>query len=130
MNIIEQIESEYRSSKNYGVQFSIDADAYKCNLPESRVEFGENESELHLGTFYNWQDILIDGKRVGFLEETRSGRMFHPTTVSFCIFLADCSESDKITPEIESNPHFFDQVEVYLMKFATLQQMVDYLKIN
>ncbi|MDD6017203.1 MAG: hypothetical protein PUC18_13180 [Prevotellaceae bacterium] len=130
MNIIEQIESEYRSSKNYGIQFSIDPEAYKCNLPEERVEFGENISDLQCGTFYNWQDVLIDGNVVGYLEESRSGRMLHPTTVSFCVFLADCSEPEKITPEIEKNPHFRDEGEAYVLKFATLQQMVDYLKIN
>ena len=128
-NIVEQIEQEYRNAKGYGVTFSIDPEAYKCNIPESRLTFSENTQAMQCGTLYNWQDIILDGEVIGYLEERMTGRFLHPMTFSFVVVLADCSEPEKITDEMRSDPHFFEG-ETYEMQFATLQQLIDYLKLK
>ena len=129
MNIIEQIENRYRLNKNFGVKFSIDSDAYDCRLGE-RVSFGENTTALQCGTFYNYQDIILDGKVIGYLEEVDCGRLFDPMTVSFIIPIADCSDMgtwEKKEKEFAENPHLHDSDEVLELRFATLNQMLDFL---
>ena len=125
MNIIESIENEYRSKKNYGITFSIEPEAYSCDLAEDRVSFGDNTTELNCGTFFNWQDIIVDGEHLGFLEEAQSGKLLHPMTVSFATFLRDCDE-EELTEEERNNPHLYEGEFGYYYYFATLQQFVDY----
>lgn len=129
MNIIEQIENKYRQNVNFGVKFSIDPDAYDCRLGE-RVSFGENTTALQCGTFYNYQDIILDGEIIGYLEEIDCGRLFDPMTVSFIIPIADCSDMEtweKKEKEFAENPHLHDSDEVLELRFATLNQMLDFL---
>lgn len=131
MNIIEEIEAEYKSRKDYGIQFSIEPEAYVCDIPDDRLKFGDNTTELQCGTFYNWQPILLDGESVGWLQETRSGRLFDPTTTSFILIIADCSEQDlwdKMLVKHKDNPHLHDAGESLELRFATLQQFIDYLR--
>ena len=128
MNIIDEIEQEYRNAKGYGIKFSIEPEAYDCKLGD-RVSFGENTTEMRCGTFYNYQPILLDGVEIGFLQEAVSGKIFHPITTSFCVPLADCSEPEKITDEMRKSHHFDGDGETYLMEFATLNQMLEYLKL-
>ena len=129
MSLIEEIHNEYRNRKTYGIQFSIEPEAYLCNLSDERIVFGDNTTAMQCGVMYNWQDVIIDGKVVGYLEEKQSGRLFDPQTVSFCVILADCTEPEKITDEMRQSPHFYED-ETFLMKFATMQQMIDYLEIK
>lgn len=131
MNIIEEIENEYRQSKGYGVTFSIGPEAYNCNIADvdSRLSFGESTTAMQCGTLYNWQDIILDGNIIGYLEECQTGKLLHPITTKFIVWLADCSEPDKITTEMMASPHFWEG-ESYEMHFATLQQMIDYLQLN
>ena len=129
MNIIEQIENEIRQNPNFGVKFSIDADAYKCRLGD-RVSFGENTTALQCGSFYNYQDILLDEKIIGYLEEIDDGRLFRPMVSSFIIPIADCSEEklwEQKENEFADNPHLHDAGEVLELRFATLNQMLDFL---
>lgn len=130
MNIIEEIEKKYRDNPKHGVTFSIDAEAYECRLGD-RVVFGDNTTDMQCGTLYNWQDVILDGKVVGYLQEAQSGRIFDPMTVSFCVPIADCMEHelwDKMSEEHKDNPHLHDGGEVLELRFATLNQMLDYLK--
>lgn len=130
MNILEQVENEYRQNKNFGVQFSIDADAYECRLGD-RVSFGESTAAMQCGSFYNYQDIILDGKVVGYLEEVDSGKLFHPITSSFIIPIADCTEEklwEQKEKEFSENPHLYDAGEVLELRFATLNQVWDFLK--
>ena len=127
MNIVEEIEAEYRSKKNYGIQFNIEPEAYDCDIPDERIEFGDNTTSMQGGALYNWQDIILDGNVIGYLEERQTGKLFDPMTSTFVVFLADCSEPEKITPEMEASPHFFED-KTFQMRFATLQQMIDYLR--
>lgn len=130
MNIIEEIEKKYRDNPKHGVTFSIDAEAYECRLGD-RVVFGDNTTDMQCGTLYNWQDVILDGKVVGYLQEAQSGRMFDPMTISFCVPIADCMEHelwDKMSEEHKGNPHLHDGGEVLELRFATLNQMLDYLK--
>ena len=41
MDIISEIENEYKRMEKYGVQFSIEADAYSKGVSED-VSFGKN----------------------------------------------------------------------------------------
>lgn len=129
-NVIRDIENEYRSRKGYGIQFSIDGDdAYNCRLGD-RVTFGNNQSDLQLGTFCNWQDILLDGEYIGYLRESQSGRLFDPMVESFRIPLADCTEHElwvEMSEKYRDNPHLNDAGEVLELRFATLNQMLDFL---
>lgn len=131
MNIIEEIEKKYRDNPKHGVTFSIDAEAYECRLGD-RVVFGDNTTDMQCGTLYNWQDVILDGKVVGYLQEAQSGRIFDPMTVSFCIHLADCSDMEtwgEMEKEYMKCPHLVDMGETLVLKFATLNQLLDHLKI-
>lgn len=130
MNIIEQVEKKYRDNPKHGIMFSIDSSAYDCILGD-RVVFGDNTTDLQCGTFYNWQDVILDGKVIGYLKEAQSGRMFDPMTISFCVPIADCTEHElweRMESEYKDNPHLYDAGEVLELRFATLNQMLDYLK--
>ena len=130
MNIIEQIENEIRQNKNYGVKFSIDAEAYDCCLGD-RVSFGENTIATQCGSIYNYQDIFLDGKTIGYLEEIDCGKLFHPMQTSFIIPIADCTEEELWTQkekELADNQHLHDADEVLELRFATLNQLLDFLK--
>lgn len=129
-NIVEIVEKRYRDSPYYGVTFSIDADAYEC---EQNVEFGESTRDLQCGTFYNWQDILLDGQKVGYLMESKSGRLFDPMCVSFIIPIADCTEPDvwaDMENKYKDNPHLWDTDEVLELRFATLKQFIKFIENN
>ncbi len=126
MNILQEIEKKYRDNKNYGITFSIDSSAYDCRLGD-RVCFGQNTTDLHRGTFYNYQDVLLDGKEIGCLVEEQSGKLLHPMLIHYEYPLADWSEEDKLTDEMRNNPHFSDEGEYFCMRFATLNQLLDYI---
>ena len=129
-NLIEMAERPYREAPTYGVQFSIDAEAYECRLGD-RVSFGDNTTSMECGVEHNYQPILVDGKDTGgYLHEWRRGGLFTPTCISFCYPIADCTEEHLVTDEHRRNPHFFDEGETYLMAFATLDQYLDYLKLE
>lgn len=131
MNIIEEIEAEYKSRKNYGIQFSIGPQAYECDIPDGRLEFGDNTTDMQCGRLYNWQPILIDGKSVGYLQETQSGKLFDPMTATFILILADCMEHelwDEMQEKHNDNPHLYDAGETLELRFATLQMFVDHLR--
>lgn len=131
MNIVEQIEAEYRAMKGYGIQFSIEPEAYECDIPDDRLMFGDNTTDMQCGTLYNWQPILIDGNSVGYLQEKQSGKLFDPMTVTFIYILADCMEQelwDEMLSKHNDNLHLYDAGETLELRFATLQQFVDYLR--
>lgn len=131
MNIVEQIEAEYRAMKGYGIQFSIEPEAYECDIPDDRLIFGDNTTDMQCGTLYNWQPILIDGNSVGYLQEKQSGKLFDPMTVTFIYILADCMEQelwDEMLSKHNDNLHLYDAGETLELRFATLQQFVDYLR--
>lgn len=118
MGLIAEINKKYRSHPMHGVQFSIDETAYDCT---ENVYFGEPEQWSECGTLVNAQDILLKGKEIGWLKERQNGRMFDPIVVSFFLPLENPTEEQK------SNPHYYED-EFQYMRFATLQQMVDYVK--
>ena len=127
MNIIEEVEREYRESKNFGVTFHIDPEAYDCRIGD-RITFGDNISDLQCGTFYNWQDIILDGdkeKPIGVLMEWYRGTLFSPICSTFSVPIPD----EKVTDEMREDPHFWE-TEYCEMQFATLNQLLDYLNIN
>jgi len=131
MNIVEQIEAEYRAMKGYGIQFSIEPEAYECDIQDDRLMFGDNTTDMQCGTLYNWQPILIDGNSVGYLQEKQSGKLFDPMTVTFIYILADCMEQelwDEMLSKHNDNLHLYDAGETLELRFATLQQFVDYLR--
>lgn len=131
MNIVEQIEADYRAMKGYGIQFSIEPEAYECDIPNDRLMFGDNTTDIQCGTLYNWQPILIDGNSVGFLQEKQSGKLFDPMTITFIYILADCMEQelwDEMLSKHNDNLHLCDAGETLELRFATLQQFVDYLR--
>lgn len=128
-NIISEIESRYRSNPLHGVTFSIEATAYDCT---EEVQFGESVTANGGGYVENFQDIIINGKVIGWVHEYRNGRLFEPTCVQFCYFLADCTELDKcgqLEKQFANDPHFYAG-ETYRLNFATLQQLIDYVKAN
>ena len=115
-SIIEETEAEYRNNPLHGVQFSIDADAYN----NEDVTFGESEQSTEGGALVSYQDVIYKGQTIGWVKETQSGRMFAPMVTSFYVPLENATEEDK------RSPHYFEGEEDY-MRFATLQQMVDYI---
>ena len=131
MNIVQEIEQRYRNNPKHGVQFSIDASAYESSVGD-RVSFGDNTTAIQCGALYNWQDIILDGKVVGYLEEVDSGRLFDPMTSSFVVPIADCSEHelwDKMEVKYKDNPHLCDRGETLQLRFATLNQLLEHLKM-
>ena len=134
MSIIQEIESKYRANPKHGVTFSIDKEAYESRIGD-RITFGKNTSSMECGTMYNWQDICLDtpDNVIGYLEEKVSGRIFDPMCVSFCLTLADCMEKDTweaMEQKYKDNPHFTDLGETLRLDFATLNQLLDHLKIK
>lgn len=131
MNIVQEIEQRYRNNPQHGVWFSIDASAYESKVGD-RVSFGDNTTQMQGGSFYNWQDIVLDGKVVGYLEEVKSGRLFAPMTSSFIAPIADCSEHElwnKMEVKYKDNPHLYDSGETLQLRFATLNQLLEHLEI-
>lgn len=120
--MIEQIDNEYRQRKGYGVTFSIEPSAYDCRLGD-RVTFGDNREYMVCGAIKNVQPVLLDGKEIGLLEETQSHNFFHPLTTSFLVPIDDADE------RTIADPHYYED-EYLWMKFATLNQMLDYLKAS
>lgn len=120
MSIVDEIEAKYRAMPLHGVQFSIEAEAYDCR---EKVVFGESKSAMQCGRLFNWQDVLLEGVKIGFLEEVENGKLFDPMTVSFYVPI----DEDKVTEAMTKDPHYFED-EWCFMRFATLQQMVDYVR--
>ena len=132
MNIVQEIEQRYRNNPKHGVWFSIDASAYESSVGD-RVSFGDNTTAMQCGALYNWQDIILDGKVVGYLQEVESGRLLDPITSSFIVPIADCSEDElwnKMEAKYKENPHLYDSGEVLELRFATLNQLLEHLKIS
>lgn len=129
-SIIDKVEEKYRKDKNFGVQFSIDPDAYNCDIADDRIYFGDNTTKMDGSSFTNCQPILIDGKEVGLLHEWQHGGLFDPICTSFEIVIADCQDDDfdEKNAKYAKNPHFCDGDEWSYLCFATLQQFVDYLR--
>ena len=121
MNIIKHIESKYRKSPDFGVRFSIDPEAYICDISDERLALGEPNIFMNCGVSCNNQPILIDGVEVGFVHE-RTGYGLSPMITSFMVGL-----DDEVSEETRQDPHFLEDEWNY-MCFATLQQMIDYLR--
>lgn len=123
----EQYDNEYRTMDNFGIQFHIDEIAYECELEHGRVSFGESELFTRHGADINFQDIFIDGKKVGILKEYAPYNVFmlKPILVSFIIPLPDEVDDDRL----RNNQHFVEG-ERNELRFATLQQMIDYLGVQ
>jgi len=131
MNIVQEIEQRYRNNPKHGVWFSIDASAYECSVGD-RVSFGDNTTDMQCGVLFNWQDIILDGKVVGYLQEAKNGRLFDPMTSSFIVPIADCTEHelwDEMKVKYKGNPHLYDAGETLQLRFATLNQLLEHLKI-
>lgn len=118
MGLIADINKKYRENPLHGIQFSIEETAYDCN---ENVNFGESEQWLESGILINTQDVFLNGENIGWLKERQQTNFFHPITVSFYVPLDKPTYADKI------NPHYHEG-EYDFMRFATLQQMVDYVK--
>lgn len=132
MNIAQEIEQRYRNNPKHGVWFSINASAYESSVGD-RVSFGDNTTAMQGGSFYNWQDIILDGKVVGYLEEVESGRLFDPITTSFIVPIADCSEHElwnEMEAKYKDNQHLFDSDETLQLRFATLNQLLEHLEVS
>ena len=128
-NIINEIESRYRSNPLHGVTFSIDATAYDCT---DKIQFGTSETEYSGGNVHNYQDIIYKGKVIGWCHEYQAGRLFDPMCVQFCYPLADCTEHEKceqLEKRFAKDPHFYNG-ETYRLNFATLQQLIDFVKAS
>lgn len=130
MDIIKKIEQQYRQKPNYGIQFSIDANAFNCDITDDLICFDNGVHEMNCGTYRKVQTINIDDKPVGVLEEWKNGGLFEPICFSFEILIADCHDNDyeEKNAKYANNPHFFDQDESTWLAFATLQQFIDYLR--
>lgn len=128
MDIISEIENKYKSMEDYGVQFSIEPEAYSGGVYEN-VSFGKNETVMQGGELSNYQDVILDGKNVGFLWERKNGRLFDPIMVSFCIVIADCQDDDfdEVYSRLKDHPNFYDEGEAILFRFATLKQLLEYV---
>ena len=132
MNIAQEIEQRYRNNPKHGILFSIDKSAYESNVGD-RVSFGDNTTVVQCGKIYNFQDIILDGEVVGYLEEVMNGKIFDPMTSSFIIPIADCSEHDlwnEMEVKYKDNPHLFDSGETLQLRFATLNQLLEHLEIS
>ncbi len=132
MNILEEIAQEYLNDPNHGIKFSvkdIDQDIFTHKLGD-RISFGESVDERQMDTLYEYKDIILDGKPFGYIQFSITKNYLHPTIVSFCYVLADCTEPEALTAEMVDSPHFDDLTESYRYKFATLQQMLDYLHVH
>lgn len=119
-------EEEIRKNPRHGVTFSIEPEAYECNLGEDRVVFGENYTFTQYdGTAFNHQAILIDGIDCGYLREVQPWNIFEPMRVSFIYPFLD---EEKITRKMRKSQHFMDDMGYNnpAMIFGTLQQFVDF----
>lgn len=125
-SLIKEIESKYRDNPLHGIQFSIDKDCYDSNIESTRVRFGEPTMD----TNDSFQEMFIDDILYGYVHEHIEMNYLHPTVTSFEIIIADCTEEEKLTVEDLNNPHFKDCGEAYILSFATLQQVIDYLGIK
>ena len=127
MNIVDKVRNEYKKSKSYGVRFSIEPSAYEYT-GKRHVEFGKNFTCRQLGTLLNFQDIIIDGKKFGYLEETERSGLFSPILTSFSYPIADCQDKDydEVFEANKNNPHFYDNGESLELRFATLEQFMEF----
>lgn len=127
MSKFEDIEAKIKANPTHGVKFSIEPEAYGCTLAEDRVVFGDNYTFRNGGTTFNYQPVIVDGKQVAQLEEIQPYNIFEPMRVSFIIGL----DNNEVTRTVSRNPHFeigcYEQPQ---LRFATLQQMIDYLEIK
>ena len=120
-------DEEIRKNPLHGVTFSIDPEAYDCTLGEDRVMFGDNYCFMNCGTTFNYQPVIVDGKEVAQLEEIQPYGIFEPMSVSYIVGL----DENEVTRKLRKNPHFsMGPYENPQMRFATLQQLIDYLNIK
>ncbi|MCR5658957.1 MAG: hypothetical protein K6G25_06490 [Bacteroidales bacterium] len=128
MSIIADIEAKIKANPMYGVTFSIDPEAYDCNIvPMDRVYFGDNHTFTNGGTTYNYQPVIVDGKEVADLEEIQPYGLFEPMRTSFIVYFED---DEKAKPFRKSKHYLIGPYDYPQMRFATLQQLVDFLKIK
>lgn len=123
-------DEEVRQHPLHGVTFSIEPDAFKCNLGDNRVCFGENCTFRQFdGTTFNHQPILIDGVDCGYLREVQFWNIFEPMTVSF---IYPFNDEKEITRKMRKSPHFVGDMGYNnpAMQFGTLQQFVDFVLNN
>lgn len=126
MNIIEEHENKWRNNPYFGIQFGIDPECFECDIPEERLNFGKNDTWMNCGTTYNYQPVLFEGNEVAMLEEIQPYNIFEPMRISFIVGL----DEDKLTRKEKKSKHFcmspYDNPQ---MRFATMKQLCEYLKI-
>lgn len=130
MNLAEKYEKETMGLPGYGIQFSIEPNQFECRLGD-RISYGESHIFQQHSPRMGYQPVLLDGKPIenAFLITVANHNIFKPIISWHEIMLADCLESEKITNEMRNNEHFADMGEWFSMRFATLNQMLDYLKL-
>lgn len=129
MGLIYDIDNEVRSRDGYGVTFTIDSEEISDEL-ENRLCFGDNVvSHVH-GDMINYQDIILDGIKVGHIREFCSHDFIRPIETSYCIWLADCTEEHLLTDEMRSDAHFVDCGESFELWFGSLNDFVSYIEKN
>ena len=128
MSIIADKESKIKANPLHGIQFSIEPEAYDCNIvPMSRVWFGDKHAFMNCGTTFSYQSVIIDGEVVAVLEEIQPYGLFEPMRTSFIIQFDD----DEAAKPFTKNKHFrIGPYDYPQLCFATLQQLVDFLKIK
>ena len=130
-NLAQFYEDKVRKMKCYGTQFSIDPDAYDCRLGD-RITFGDCRISQEHSPRIGVQAVLLDGSNeLGLLVTIQEHNIFMPLMTSFEVWLADCDDDnfDEVRNLHEDNPHFCDMGEWISMKFATINQMLDYLNL-
>ena len=129
MSLFDKIENDVRSRNGYGVTFTIDSEEVSDEL-EKRVCFGDSVvSHVH-GDMINYQDILLDGVKVGYIREYSPYNFLRPMETSYCIWFADCTEEYLVTDEMRSDAHFVDCGESFELWFGSLKDFVGYIEKN
>lgn len=92
---------------------------YKCNR---NVTFGKSEIVRWKGNETNIQDVILEGKVIGFLEETSWFDLTRPMEIRFVIPLMD-----NIPKEYKDHPNFSRDCwdEFNELHFNSLQELVD-----
>lgn len=125
---MSDIEAKIKANPMHGIKFSIEPEAYDCNIvPMSRVSFGDNHTFRSGGTTFNYQPVICDGKEVAQLEEIQPYGLFEPMRVSFIVWF----ENEEAAKPFRKSKYFeIGPYENPQLRFATLQQLVDFLKIK
>lgn len=121
-DFLEELDEKERLKPNYGIQWGMEASDYKCSA--KGITFGKNTDWDENGTTCSSQPIFLNGKKIGILHEWVGGGFFDRMHQTFMVYI------DHAPTEQERNdPHFFE-AEDYWMRFAKLQDMIDYLGIE